>query len=47
MIPLAFVGRHWIEVERNARGQLMGLGLVDSERRSAARAFEVLVDDSL
>ncbi len=28
VIPLAFVGRHWIEVERNAHGQLMGLGLL-------------------
>ncbi len=28
VIPLAFVGRHWIDVERNARGQLMGVGLL-------------------
>ncbi len=28
VVPLAFVGRHWIDVEHNARGMLMGLGLL-------------------
>ncbi len=28
IVPLAYVGRHWIDVERHARGQLMGLGLL-------------------
>jgi CRISPR-associated protein Csb2 len=28
IVPLAYVGRHWIDVERHARGQLMGLGIL-------------------
>ena len=28
VIPLAYVGRHWINVERHARGHLLGLGLL-------------------
>lgn len=28
IVPLAYVGRHWIDVERHARGQLLGLGIL-------------------
>ena len=48
VIPLAFVGRHWIDVERNARGQLMGLGLlIPSEvslRERSKYLSEILFD---
>ncbi len=49
IVPLAFVGRPWVKVERNARGHLMGLGILlpkGLSRRDASKVLApILFDD--
>ncbi|MEM8784046.1 MAG: type I-U CRISPR-associated protein Csb2 [Planctomycetota bacterium] len=46
LVPLAFVGRPWVSVERHATGRVMGVGVLlprDVSRREAARVFGPLL----